>query len=166
MLTIPNRRARSFALLSSLCVVALCACHGKERAPTALPSEWPVKQLTLPDDAQVFEGHIDTQHGGTAVTVFYTAGADWDAQVLHVESKLGPLHYRAMPEPADADTAVEEAPLNHQAWCSPEGDKVVFLSEDKAPQDKAGGAGTYFTLLGKALNEPIAVDPAWPVLSK
>jgi hypothetical protein len=157
---------RLLSLLLVLCF-ATSACSRKGGAASALPPEWPVKQLTLLAGAQVFEGHVDTQHGGTAVTVFYTDASGWAAQVGHVESKLAALHYRVMPEAAETpDAEAAAAPLNHKAWCSPKGDRVVLLSEDKAPEGKVNAPGTYFTLLAKKLDQPIAVDPQWPEISK
>lgn len=155
--------------LSGLLLLAACPRSGSSGSTAGggwspgdgLPPDWPVRELTLPTGATVFEGHVDTtQDGGKSVTVFYTSGGGWDAQVADIEGKLGKLKYRRMP-PGLADGAGGQ----HQTWISPAGKLVVLLLYDEDPQaaEKLSQPG-YYTLVARTLKAVQAVDPAWEEL--
>lgn len=164
---------RTLLLTTLLSLALLSACPrtdaGGAGSPAAawqpgegLPPEWPVKQLSPPKDAKIFEGHVDTaQDGGKDITVFFTSSRDWPAVLASIESQLGPLQYLRMPAAESAGSTA----TRHQAWCSPAGKLIVLLTydEDPAAAEKVGQPG-YFTLLVKQPKDALPVDPNWEAI--
>jgi hypothetical protein len=88
-------------LIAALACALLASC-----SKTALPADWPIKELTLPRNAQVVS---DDEHEnplpplyeeGSYWVVHFNCNLSWDQLKDHVEEAISPLGYKDLFEAA------------------------------------------------------------------